>query len=148
MFSSRGRYGEMVLEFKSVEGGHVVRLVDYRSLYGDRLISGKVRKGSSRVEVENGNIVRKRIGRDDVESVEVLTKTWSDWVDYWSVDFDYDGVFTSNWESFRDRRHKDIETESIAGVLGAHIAVMTVDILGCTVVKILDIGELEFILGG
>ena len=30
---------------------------------------------------------------------------WSDWIDYWSIDFDYDGeTFVNSWQSYRTRQ--------------------------------------------
>ena len=34
---------------------------------------------------------------------------WSDWIDYWSVDFEYDGsVFVNQWQAYRTRRDRDL----------------------------------------
>ena len=38
---------------------------------------------------------------------------WSDWIDYWSVDFEYDGeVFVNQWQSYRTRRERDLSLVS------------------------------------
>ena len=45
-----------------------------------------------------------------------LTNTpteWSDWIDYWSVDFEYDGkVFVNQWQSYRTRRDRTLNLTS------------------------------------
>ncbi len=38
---------------------------------------------------------------------------WSDWIDYWSVDFEYDGeVFVNQWQSYRTRRDRSLSLVS------------------------------------
>ena len=38
---------------------------------------------------------------------------WSDWIDYWSVDFEYDGnVFVNQWQSYRTRRERSLNLMS------------------------------------
>ena len=38
---------------------------------------------------------------------------WSDWIDYWSVDFEYDGeVFVNQWQSYRTRRERELSLVS------------------------------------
>jgi len=41
--------------------------------------------------IENGQVIK--ISKDkqtDIIEKEVLTKKWTDWIDYWSVDFDFE----------------------------------------------------------
>jgi len=40
--------------------------------------------------VENGNIIKVSKDKNGVVTSEVLTKDWTDWIDYWSVDFDFE----------------------------------------------------------
>ena len=38
---------------------------------------------------------------------------WSDWVDYWSVDFEFDGeTFINQWQSYRTRRNRSLALRS------------------------------------
>ena len=38
---------------------------------------------------------------------------WSDWIDYWSVDFEYDGsVFVNQWQAYRTRNNRDLVLQS------------------------------------
>jgi hypothetical protein len=39
---------------------------------------------------EKGQIVKVSKDKDGIVSREVLTKDWTDWVDYWAVDFDFE----------------------------------------------------------
>jgi site-specific DNA-methyltransferase (adenine-specific)/adenine-specific DNA-methyltransferase len=48
-----------------------------------------MKEGKSDVLCENGKLVKVAKDKDGIVSREVLTKHWTDWVDYWAVDFDY-----------------------------------------------------------
>lgn len=38
---------------------------------------------------------------------------WSDWIDYWSIDFDYDGeTFVNSWQSYRTRQDPSLSLVS------------------------------------
>jgi len=44
-----------------------------------------------KIVIENGQVIK--IFKDketDIIEKEVLTKKWTDWIDYWSVDFDFE----------------------------------------------------------
>lgn len=45
--------------------------------------------GKSNVICDRGQLVKVSKDKDGVVTRETLTKTWTDWVDYWAVDFDY-----------------------------------------------------------
>jgi hypothetical protein len=40
--------------------------------------------------VENGQIIKVSKDKNGIVKRETLTKKWTDWIDYWSVDFDYE----------------------------------------------------------
>jgi hypothetical protein len=70
-----------------------IELTDF-SVFYNQDDSGEVaealRPGGAKVIVENGQVVKVSKDRDsDIISKEVLTKKWSDWIDYWAVDFDF-----------------------------------------------------------
>jgi site-specific DNA-methyltransferase (adenine-specific)/adenine-specific DNA-methyltransferase len=48
-----------------------------------------MKEGKSEVICEQGQLVKLSKSKDGVVKREVLTKHWTDWVDYWAVDFDY-----------------------------------------------------------
>ncbi|MEO8277960.1 MAG: site-specific DNA-methyltransferase, partial [Thermoanaerobaculia bacterium] len=50
----------------------------------------KLKEGKSAVVCEQGQLVKVTKSKDSVVTREVLTKKWTDWVDYWAVDFDYE----------------------------------------------------------
>jgi hypothetical protein len=45
---------------------------------------------ASKIVVDKGQIVKVSKDKNGVVTREVLTKKWSDWIDYWAVDFDYE----------------------------------------------------------
>jgi site-specific DNA-methyltransferase (adenine-specific)/adenine-specific DNA-methyltransferase len=48
-----------------------------------------LKNGKSHVICEQGQLIKISKNRAGVISREVLTTRWTDWVDYWAVDFDY-----------------------------------------------------------
>jgi len=53
-------------------------------------IAESLRPGGAKVIVENGQVVKvSKDKKTDIISQEILTKKWSDWIDYWAVDFDF-----------------------------------------------------------
>jgi len=48
-----------------------------------------LKDGKSDVICDQGRLIKINKSKDGVVSKEVLTKRWTDWVDYWAVDFDY-----------------------------------------------------------
>jgi site-specific DNA-methyltransferase (adenine-specific)/adenine-specific DNA-methyltransferase len=48
-----------------------------------------MKEGKSEVICDQGQLVKVSKAKDGVIRREVLTKQWTDWVDYWAVDFDY-----------------------------------------------------------
>ena len=48
-----------------------------------------MKDGKSEVLCEQGQLYKVSKSRDGVVTKERLTKLWTDWVDYWAVDFDY-----------------------------------------------------------
>lgn len=70
-----------------------IELTDFSVFYNQDdsgEIASALSAGGSKVIVENGQVVK--ISKDkesDIISKEILTKKWSDWIDYWAVDFDF-----------------------------------------------------------
>lgn len=71
-----------------------VELTDFSVFYNQDNtgeVEEKLKPGGSKVVIENGQVIK--IWKDketDIIEREVLTKKWTDWVDYWSVDFDFE----------------------------------------------------------
>lgn len=70
-----------------------VELTDFSVFYSQDSISHaeeNVKKNSSKIVVERGQIVKVSKDKNDIVSREVLTKKWTDWIDYWAVDFNFE----------------------------------------------------------
>ena len=69
-----------------------VELTDFSVFYAQDSISHAeqtLRNKSSKIVVEKGQVVKVSKDADGIVNREVLTKHWTDWIDYWSVDFDF-----------------------------------------------------------
>ena len=95
-----------------------------------------------------------------------MTKHWTDWIDCWAVDFDFeskreiirvrneetgeveeqwsgDYIFENEWQSFRTKKDRSLELTSMAHECTPgqrKIAVKVVDIFGNDTMKILEVG--------
>ena len=70
-----------------------VELTDFACFYTQEKlneISEKLKKGKSKITFENGEIIKITKEDDEILKKEKITRKWSDWVDYWSVDFDFE----------------------------------------------------------
>ena len=70
-----------------------VDLTDYSIYYTQGLadaIAADLKEGKSGVVCEQGKLINMCKDTNGVVTREVLTKHWTDWVDYWAVDFNYE----------------------------------------------------------
>jgi site-specific DNA-methyltransferase (adenine-specific)/adenine-specific DNA-methyltransferase len=70
-----------------------VELTDFSVFYSQGLadaIAAEMKAGKSEVVCDAGQLVKISKDRGGVVSREVLTKQWTDWIDYWAVDFNYE----------------------------------------------------------
>ncbi len=122
-------------------------------------------KKGSRIVVERGQIVKVSRDKDGVITREQLTRHWTDWIDYWCVDFDFeskreiirvlnpetdeseeqwtdDYVFENEWQSFRTRKDRSLELTSVAHECAPgrrKLAVKVVDIFGNDTMTIVEV---------
>lgn len=69
--------------------------------------------------------MRQKVGDADLK--------WSDWIDYWSIDFEYDGeTFVNQWQAYRTRKKRALTLRS-----DPHIYAEAGEY--CVVVKVIDI---------
>ncbi|MFH0907472.1 MAG: DNA methyltransferase [bacterium] len=69
-----------------------VELTDFSVYYSQGLsesIAAELKEGKSEVVCEQGKLIKISKDKEGVVTRDVLTKKWTDWVDYWAVDFDY-----------------------------------------------------------
>jgi hypothetical protein len=84
-------YVEVLPKVKGL--GATVELKDFGVFYRqDDLdaVGEKLKPGGSKVTVKGGQVVKMAKDKRGVVTSEVLTKKWTDWIDYWAVDFDYE----------------------------------------------------------
>lgn len=70
-----------------------VELTDFSVFYSQDSIAAaeaSLKDKQSKIVVEKGQIVKVSKDKDGIVSREQLTKHWKDWIDYWSVDFDFE----------------------------------------------------------
>jgi len=112
-----------VLEKKAVEQGDI-------SFYELAALDISVRQVKKTVEIELQNFF---LPPDDVpEDVRHAITHWSQWIDYWAVDWDYrDDTFHNQWQTYRTRKSPKIVLKA------SH----EYDELGCStiVIKVIDI---------
>ncbi|MDE0016350.1 MAG: site-specific DNA-methyltransferase [Candidatus Poribacteria bacterium] len=145
-----------------------VELTDFSVFYSQDSISHAeqtLKNRSSRIVVEKGQVVKVSKDADGIVSREVLTKHWTDWIDYWSVDFDFeskqeiirmqdsqtgeweeqwtgDYVFENEWQSFRTKKDRSLELTSVAHECepgSRKLAVKVVDIFGNDTMTIVEV---------
>ncbi len=148
-----------------------VALMDFSVFYSQDSIANAeaalsaTSKAGGKIVVEKGQIVKLSKDRSGIVSRAQLTQHWTDWIDYWSVDFDFESkreiirvqneetgeweeqwtgeyIFENEWQSFRAKRGRSLELTS-----GAHecapgrrkIAVKVVDIFGNDTMTIVEV---------
>jgi DNA modification methylase len=77
-----------------VKGNTVaVELTDFSVFYSQDSIANAeatLKNKGSKIVVEKGQIVKVSKDKDGIVTREPLTRHWTDWIDYWSVDFDFE----------------------------------------------------------
>ena len=90
-----------------------VELTDFSVFYSQDSIASaeeSLKEKGSKIVVDKGQIVKISKDKAGVVTREVLTQKWSDWIDYWAVDFD--------WESKREIIRKPIVQEEQVSLAG------------------------------
>jgi DNA modification methylase len=145
-----------------------VELTDFSVFYSQDSIANAeaaIKNKASRIVVEKGQIVKVSKDKDGIVTREVLTKNWTDWIDYWSVDFDFeskreiirvkneetgeweelwtgDYIFENEWQTFRTKKDRSLELKSVFHECAPgrrKIAVKVVDIFGNDTMTIVDV---------
>jgi len=146
-----------------------VELCDFSVFYNQDSVEeteNSLKEGSSKIVIENGQVIK--VSKDKKTSLvtkEALTKKWTDWVDYWSVDFDMESkkeivrvvdsktgeekeewtggyVFENEWQSFRTKRDRKLELVSAEKEVSKgrrKIAIKVVDIFGNDTTKVIEV---------
>ena len=70
-----------------------IELTDFSVHYSQGLvdsITAELKAGKSEVVCDGGQLAKFTKDKDGIVKRDVLTKKWTDWVDYWAVDFNYE----------------------------------------------------------
>ena len=70
-----------------------IELTDFSVFYSQDSIANAeetLKNKASKIVVDKGQIVKVTKDKDGIITREILTKQWTDWIDYWSVDFDFE----------------------------------------------------------
>lgn len=144
-----------------------VQLIDFSVYYNQDTIANveaSLKNGGIKIYVENGKIIKVTKDTKGIIKREVLTKKWTDWIDYWAIDFDFeskkeivrvkkddgvikeawtgDYVFENEWQSFRTKKDRTIELKSAFRDCPKgrrKIAVKVVDIFGNDTMKVIEV---------
>jgi hypothetical protein len=154
-----------------IENGFIeIELTDFSVYYSQDSVDNaaeSLKSGNNKIVVEGGKIIKVTKDKDNIVSKEVLTKKWTDWIDYWSVDFDYeskreiireknevtdemeerwsgDYIFENEWQSFRTKKDRTLELKTPLHKCKSgkryKIAVKVVDISGNDTMTIIEVG--------
>ena len=145
-----------------------LELIDFSVFYSqDSIASAEttLKNKGSKIVVEKGQIVKVSKDKNGIVSREQLTRHWTDWIDYWSVDFDFeskreiirtknpeteeieeqwtgDYIFENEWQSFRTKKERKLELTSVYHEVPSgrrKVAVKVVDIFGNDTMTILEV---------
>jgi adenine-specific DNA-methyltransferase len=145
-----------------------VELTDFSVFYSQDSVKKAeeaLKPKASKIVVEKGQIVKVSKDAKGIVSKEVLTKQWTDWIDYWAVDFAYERkreiirvqngdtgeweekwtgeyVFENEWQSFRTKKERKLELTSVPHACEPgrrKVAVKVVDIFGNDTMTIVDV---------
>ena len=145
-----------------------MELTDFSVFYSQDSIAhaeSTLKNKGSKIVVERGQIVKVAKDNDGIVHRETLTGHWTDWIDYWSVDFDFeskreiirvqntetgeweeqwtgDYIFENEWQSFRTRKDRSLELTSVAHECAPgrrKVAVKVVDIFGNDTMTIVEV---------
>jgi very-short-patch-repair endonuclease len=145
-----------------------VELTDFSVFYSQDSIANaeaEIKNKGSRIVAEKGQIVKVSKDAQGIVTREVLTKNWTDWIDYWSVDFDFeskreiirvkneetgeweeqwtgDYIFENEWQSFRTKKDRSLELTSVFHECPPgrrKLAVKVVDIFGNDTMTIVEV---------
>ena len=146
-----------------------VKLTDFSVFYSQdstRQAETVLKNNASKIVMEQGQIIKVSKDRNGIVSRELLTQKWTDWIDYWSVDFDFeskreiiqqlnpetgeneeiwtgDYIFENEWQTFRTAKDRMLELISAPHQYAKpgqyKIAVKVVDIFGNDTMTILAV---------
>ena len=152
-----GNFGVSLAQF-------ITPLILSVSIYGAASVFTSI-DAKETLAVFKSSSIEKQKDKNGIVKENILTKKWYDWIDYWSVDFNYESkpeiikfktkegrieeewtgnyVFENEWQSFKEKKDgeklelKSSEKEILSGK--TKVAVKVVDIFGNDTMKILQV---------
>lgn len=68
-----------------------IELIDFSVFYNQDTDEADLKSGQTKIIIRDGQVVKlSKDKNSDIVSSEILTKEWTDWIDYWSVDFNFE----------------------------------------------------------
>ena len=83
-----------------------IQLADFSVFYNQNSVKEaeeSLKNNSNKIVIESGNIIKVSKDKDGIVTREPLVKKWTDWIDYWAVDFN----FESKKEIIKVEKQKD-----------------------------------------
>ena len=138
-----------------------IELTDFAVFYNQDEDKVPTRKGQSILKISNGNLIKVK-NDEGILKQEVITKHWTDWIDYWSIDFNYESkkeiirisddeeewtgkyIFENEWQSFRTKSDRKLLLKSTPYPIKkgkTKIAIKVVDIFGNDTMKVIEINN-------
>ena len=153
---------------KQIPAKLAIELTDFSVFYSQDSIANaeaSLKDKASKIVVERGQMVKVSKDAKGIVNREVLTENWTDWIDYWAVDFDFtskreiirvkneesgeweerwtgDYIFENEWQSFRTRKDRSLELTSVFHECPPgrrKLAVKVVDIFGTDTMSIVEV---------
>ncbi len=144
-----------------------IELADFSVFYNQdslKEVEENLKAGGKKLLIENGQIIKVSKDKDGILEREVLTKKWTDWIDYWAIDFNFeskkeiirikgkdgetqdfwtgDYVFENEWQTFRTKKDRSLELTSTPREIDSgkrKIAIKVVDIFGNDTMKVIEV---------
>jgi len=132
-----------------------LQLIDFGVFYRQedlRNVAQSMRSGSNKVIVDQGSVIKLTKDRQGNIEQQTLTNHWTDWIDYWAVDFDCKSlhayeiggfVFENHWQTYRTKKNRKIDLESDTYTYSKpgkyKIAVKVVDVFGRDTTKVIEV---------
>ena len=146
-----------------------VELCDFSVFYNQDNtgeIEESLKPGGSKIKIQDGKVIKLfKEKNSEIIKEEILTKKWTDWVDYWAVDFNMESkkeivrvidqktgeareewtggyIFENEWQSFRTKKDRNLDLVSAEKEVSKgrrKVAVKVVDIFGNDTTKVIEV---------
>jgi DNA modification methylase len=144
-----------------------IELTDFSVFYNQdslQAVEESLKNGGKKLVVENGQIIKVAKDGKGIVTREVLTQKWTDWIDYWSVNFNFESkkefirvqndsgewveqwtgsyIFENEWQSFRTKKNRGLELTSAFKEMAPgryRVAIKVVDIFGNDTTRVVGV---------